>query len=89
MSFESDVGDYLKEKYFIRDETNSITLARVAALFPSLTCNLLKCNPHIARPIAQHELLNSGNYPLPMKSRCFFSLIPLTPMIGKLKFIGR
>lgn len=87
LSFESEDGHYLKEKYFVRDESNSITLARVAAVFPSLTCNLLKCSPHFARPIPQFELSESENYPRPMTTRCFFSLIPLTPVIGKLKII--
>lgn len=89
MSFESKDGDYLKEKYFIRDDTNSITLGRVAAVFPSLTCNLLKCNSQIARPISQHDLTDSGNYPRQMTTRCFFSLIPLTPVIAKLRVIGK
>lgn len=88
VSFEE--GDYLKEKYFIRDEcadNNLITLRRVSAVFPSLTCNLLKCNPRIHRPISQNELTENEIYPLSLTTRCFFSLIPLTPVIRKLKLI--
>lgn len=84
-NFASEDMDYLKSKYLISGGNTMITLRRIAAMFPSLVCNLLKCNTHIARPIPQHCL--TDNYPRPMTTRCFFSLIPLTPMIAKLKLI--
>lgn len=86
-TFESEDEEYLKEKYLIRDDNELITLRRIAAVFPSLTCNLLKFNTHIARPISQHYLSDNGNYPRQLTTRCVFSLIPLTPMIRKLKLI--
>lgn len=85
-SFESEDTEHLKEKYLIGDNS-LITLRRIAAVFPSLTCNFLKFNPHIPRPIAQHYLSDNETYPRQMTSRCIFSLIPLTPMIRKLVFI--
>lgn len=85
--FASEDAEYLKQKYLIFENDNLITLRRIAAVFPSLTCNLLKCNKHIARPIPQYCLSDRQNYPRQMTTRCFFSLIPLTPMIHKLKLI--
>lgn len=84
-SLESEDAEYLKEKYLIRDDNNLITLRRIAAVFPSLTCNLLKCNTYIARPISPHCL--SDSYPRPMTTRCFFSLIPFEQMVDKLALI--
>ncbi len=85
--FESDDVEYLKAKYLICDDNDLITFSRIAALFPSLVCNLLKYNTHIARPIPQYYLSDLENYPRQMTTRCIFSLIPLTPMIRKLILI--
>ncbi|XP_037035076.1 uncharacterized protein LOC119073607 [Bradysia coprophila] len=85
-SFPSEDVEYLKYKYLIGGN-KSITLRRIAALFPSLTCNLLKCSTHIPRPISQQCLSHKENYPRQMTTRCIFSLIPLTPLIGKLQLI--
>lgn len=86
-SLECDDVEYLKEKYLLCDGSNYITLRRIAALFPSLACNLLKYNKDIARPIPQCQLSDNETYPRPMTTRCLFSLIPLSPMIAKLKLI--
>lgn len=85
-SFPSDDVEYLKYKYLIGNDS-MITLRRIAASYPSLTCNLLKCNTHIPRPISQQCLSYKENYPRALTTRCIFSLIPLTPMIAKLRLI--
>lgn len=86
--FGSEDMEYLKEKYLISSKIKTLlSLRRIAAVFPSLTCNLLKFNEHISRPIPPHYLSDGGNYPRQMTTRCVFSLIPLTPMIGKLRLI--